>query len=678
VDEPGIPDPPEVDAPVLPESPRWVPAAVVAGAVLLIEGFIVSRIKPDAAEGSPALVGDIALVSFFLGSVALLAGYCAFLLSKVSLPRAMEGLVLSGVALFSYYATWFILVTSLSGDAASLPGFKEAGLEGRGAALGAIGAIAAFTGIFTAAFKWWTGIVWPHFRGWVALNVMAMVHLVVLLLGVASYLNVRFVPRWEWATVDLTETGQFSLSDKTRAVLGKVEGEVLAFSVDYGASRRTGSGIKARVLDLLRQYQAACPRMSFRPMDALRAPDDLRKAFLEAGMEGILDTLTGEEDVVVFGFRPVGEKLVVRTKVVPVNQEFADTSALGSERFRGEGILTNALSEVVFAQRKIAFLEGHGEKSTMSAGPTKSVSVLSEALRGDNFTVVTLNLTKEPAIPADVDLVFLAGPASALGGGEVEALRAYLGRGGAAVVLLKDPEVDPPRTGLDDLLESYGIRPQNDTVIVSWFVESTVTQGNLATPTNEVIVEREEFGRHPAMAALRSSTFALAFRNAVPVLRTDKAPEGVDVQDLVFAPREVQGYRPFGARLRKGRTQFGQPAPGDIVDKRLPVGVTAERKAGEGSRGGGRLVVFGDADFATDLRLEPNSPAVAPGNRTLLLNAVSWAVRRDLIAIDPKSVETEMVQLRSIDRDLAFWAMVVSLPVLVLGVAVGMWWVRRR
>jgi ABC-type uncharacterized transport system involved in gliding motility auxiliary subunit len=67
-----------------------------------------------------------------------------------------------------------------------------------------------------------------------------------------------------------------------------------------------------------------------------------------------------------------------------------------------------------------------------------------------------------------------------------------------------------------------------------------------------------------------------------------------------------------------------------------------------------------------------------PGNRTLILNAVSWAVRRDLIAIDPKSVETEVVQLRPLDRDLAFWSMVVALPVLVLGVAVGMWWVRRR
>ena len=89
-------------------------------------------------------------------------------------------------------------------------------------------------------------------------------------------------------------------------------------------------------------------------------------------------------------------------------------------------------------------------------------------------------------------------------------------------------------------------------------------------------------------------------------------------------------------------------------------------------------MVFGDSDFVTDKRIDPADPAATPANRTLALNAASWAVRRDLVAIDPKTVETEMVQLRPVDRDLAFWATVVALPVIALGVAVGVWWSRRR
>ncbi len=671
--------PPE--PPVLPASPRWVPAAVVAGAVLLVEGLIVSRIRPEIAAGAPSPVTDAGGVAMVLGALSLLGGYFAYLLSRVAFPRALEALALTALAVCSYIVMWWVLLLALNGDASTILGIRQAGWTGPMAAFGAIGAVVLCILVFAVSFHWWTSIVWPFFRGRVALNVLAMLHLVVVLLGVVSYLNARFVPGRTWATVDLTETGQYSLSDKTRAVLDRVEGELLAFSVDYGASRRAGSGVHLRVQELLRQYQAACPGMNFRAMDALRSEDDLRKGLLEAGMDGLIEGLTGEEDVVLIGFRPRGEKQVVRTRVVPVNQEFLSTSSLGSERFSGEGILTNAIHEVVFAQRKVAFLEGHGEKQSASAGaPAQSVAMLAEALRGDNFSISRINLSREPAIPPDVDLVCVPGPAAPLGGGEVEALSAFLARGGSVLLFLDPLTSGEGTTGLEGLLESYGLSAPRDFVIVSYIVESTALQGDLAEPTFEVYAARDEFGRHPAMSALRSSSFVVSFRAALPVLHAEKTPAGVEIQDLAFAPRDIRGYEPFGARIRPGRFQKKaiQPEPGDIVGKRLPVAVSAERRAGEGGKPGGRLVVFGDSDFATDLKLDPNSPARVPGNRTLLLNTVSWAVRRDLIAIDPKSIESEVVQLRPIDRDLAFWTMVVALPVLVLGVAVGMWWVRRR
>jgi ABC-type uncharacterized transport system involved in gliding motility auxiliary subunit len=646
--------------------------------VLLAQGWIVSRIKPDSTEGSPALVSDLATVAYILGGLALVSGYCAFLLARVSLQRAIESLVLSAVSVLSYWWTWWVALAALNGDAASIVGIKDLGLTGRWAALGSIGMIGVAIVVFIFAFRWWTGIVWPFFRSGVALNVTAMVHIVVFLLGVASFLNVRFTPQAKWATVDLTETGRYSLSDKTRAVLGKVDGELLVYLVDYGADRRNRAGIAGRVQDLLQQYMAACPRMSYRQMDALRSGEDLHRVFAEAGMDNLLGGFSGDEDVVVFGYRPPGEKLVARTRVVSVNQEFADTSALGNERFRGEGILTNAVNEVVFAQRKILLLEGHNERPTSgSAGPQRSVAVMADALRGDNFAVSNLNLVKDPVIPADTDLVCIVDPQAPLSGGEVEALKGYLGKGGAVMLFLDVPGDPDSSTGLEELLDNWGIRARRDAMIVSWMVERTVTRGDIPSRTAEIYASQDEFGRHPAMEALRGSSFGVSFQQAVPIFKADKVPEGVDVQELVYAPREVRGYKPWAAILRKGR-KIAEPQPGDIVDKRLPVGVAAERKAGPTDRGGGRLVVFGDADFASDLRLDTTKQTAVPANRTLILNIVSWAVRRDLIAIDPKTVETEIVQLRSIDKDLAFWAMVVALPVLALGVAVGVWWSRRR
>jgi hypothetical protein len=674
--EPGAPE-----GPALATTPGWVPAAVVAGAVLLIEGFIVSRIRPEGEAGARSLVSDVAMVSYLVGALSLLAGYSAFLMARVPLFRSLEALVLTAVAVVSYGFSWNVALAALGGESATLAGIGGMGLEGKWANLAAVGLWLASAAAFTFSFKWWTGMVWPHFRGWVALNVLAMVHIVVFLLGFVSWLNVQYSPRWSWSTIDLTGTGQFSLSEKTRGVLGKVDGELLVYYVDNGGDRRGRGGYGSRVQDLLRQYQGACPKLNLSVIEALRARrDDVLRTFSDVGMEGLIDGIPDEEDAVVLGFRPPGERLVARTKVVSVGPEFGDVSALGNDRFRGEGILTNAIHEVVFAQRKVAFLDGHGENPISgAAGPGRSAGELAEALRGDNFAVSTINLLREPRVPEGTDVVIAAGPSAPFTPSEVEALRQYLAGGGAVVLLLDVPENrEPgPPTGLEDLLDSWGMKVRRDVMIVSWLVEQTL-RGDVANPTALVYASRDEFGRHPAMEALKGSSFVTAFSTACPVLRSEKVPEGVDVQELVHAPREVRGYKPFGAVLRKVGRPMGQPLPGDIVDRRLPTAMAAEKKSGATAAGGGRIVVFGDADFATDVVLDLSRETATPGNRSLLLNTISWAVRRDLIAIDPKTVETEMVQLRPIDRDLAFWSMVVALPVLALGVAVGVWWSRRR
>ncbi|NUN52181.1 MAG: Gldg family protein, partial [Planctomycetaceae bacterium] len=675
---------PAPSRPALAASPGWVPAAVVAGAVLFVEGLIVGRIQPGEGEGSARIVGDLARVSMALGALTLLGGWFAFLLSRSGIAEAISGLLLSVVGAGAYLVSWMVLLKALAGRSADLftketLGFEGLALEGRGAALLAIGVLAAGLLLTAFAVHRVARAAWPHFRSGVALNVLAMLHLVVVLLGAVSWVNLRYVPAKLGTGIDLTETGQFSLSDRTQAVLDRVEGELLVFLVDYGAAQREQSSLTGRVRDLLRGYQAACPRMKYRQLDALRGGDELRSVFMEEGLGDALAQITGEEDCVVLAYRPAGEKLVARTKLVPVNQEMTETTSLGAARFRGEGILTNAVNEVVFVQRRVLFLEGHGERSISARSmPAQSLAVFGDALRADNFSVEPLNLARAGEVPKDADLLVIAAPASALPPAEVEAIRSWLQSGGSLLLLL-DPRagVEEAPTGLEDLLGSYGLVARRDAVVVSY--ESD--RGRFATTiqrTMQIVATADEYGRHPTMEALRVRGLVTAFSAACPVLRRDPLPEGVTVEELVFAPREVEGRKPFGAVIRTGRGRDLAPEPGDIVDVRLPVVSTAERKVGATERGGGRIVVVGDTDFAVDLRLETSSPAAVPANRTLLLNLVSWAVRRDVIAIDPKTVETEVVQLRTIDRELAFWVAVVALPVLALGVAVGVWWNRRR
>jgi hypothetical protein len=668
------------EGPALARTPEWVPSAVVAGAVFTALGFFVSRIRPEAGGDAYAVVGHLAGVVLALGVLSLLGGYFAYLLSRRGFASALEALVLSAVSLLCYGVGWAVVFGTLSGDAPSIFFVKPLGLEGKGAALAAIAGLAACVALFALSFRWAAGIAWPHFRAGVALNVLAMLHLVVFVLGAASYVNVTFVPRWLGSGIDLTATAQHTLSEKTRAVLGKVDGELQVLLIDYSGQRRSSSPLTPRVRDLLLRFEAACPGLKFRSMDALRSGTELLNGLKELRLEEVLDDVSGDEDVVVLGYRPPGEKLFARTRVVPVNADLVDVSALGVQRFKAEGVLTNAVNEVVFTQKKVVFLSGHGERAGTEPSATggASASILAEALRGDNFAVSTLDLSREPVVPAGTDLLVCIGPTVPFKPAEAEAVASYLRKGGAMILLTDMPQDPEAPTGLEELLASFGVAPRRDAVIISYVVEETMLQGSQAMAIDTVFSGADEYGSHPATAAVSRVRSPAAFRRAIPVFKAEKVPDGVEVREMAYAPRDLRGYRPFAALRRKGRARLDVQEPGDVADRRLPLLVSAERKTGETDRGGGRIVVAGDADFATDAFLDPRSPQSAPANRTLLLNAASWLVRRDLIAVDPKAVESEYVPLKAADRDLAFYAAVLVLPILSLGVAVGVWWTRRR
>ncbi len=86
----------------------------------------------------------------------------------------------------------------------------------------------------------------------------------------------------------------------------------------------------------------------------------------------------------------------------------------------------------------------------------------------------------------------------------------------------------------------------------------------------------------------------------------------------------------------------------------------------------GRLVVFGDSNFADNTYLNLS------GNRDLFLNVVSWlAEDDDLISIRPKSDVPRTISLTDIQMRNIFYLSVLLLPLfgIIAGIIV---WLRRR
>ena len=189
--------------------------------------------------------------------------------------------------------------------------------------------------------------------------------LVVLAILVAiNYLGTRHNKRW-----DLTAAKQFSLSDQTRKVLQDlkqpVHVRVFARSDDF-----------ERFRDRLDEYTYASKNVTVEYIDPEKKPA-LAQQF------GI--TALG---TVVFEYAGRNEKAT-------------------SE---GEQELTNALIKVIQGkQPKVYFTQGHGEKDTTSADRTGYNSI-SAALTSDNFVVDKVVLAQQTAVPADADVLIIAGP----------------------------------------------------------------------------------------------------------------------------------------------------------------------------------------------------------------------------------------------------------------------------
>jgi len=316
--------------------------------------------------------------------------------------------------------------------------------------------------------------------------------------------------------------------------------------------------------------------------------------------------------------------------------------------------ITSAILKVSREEEKVVyFTTGHRERDP-NGYDQRGYAQAKQWLERDNYRVETLNLAAiTETLPSDAAVIVVAGPQVPFAPEEAERLRQYLDDGGKLFVLA-DPEFD---TGLDDLLEAWGVRLRNDVVVdpgSSFF-------GDVLSP----MVSRYRFSTITKDLGGLTSFFP----GARSVEKITPSPEGRSVFVLLETTRASWGETDIEA-LRQRRARFDEG-----VDTRGPLALAVSVQASKGEEKG-RLVVFGDADFASNSVLSVRGNV---GNADLFRNSVNWlAEEEELIAIGPKPPDIRQIQpLTPAQLRTVFSLVVIVMPLAVLVAGGLVWWSRR-
>jgi ABC-type uncharacterized transport system involved in gliding motility auxiliary subunit len=447
-------------------------------------------------------------------------------------------------------------------------------------------------------------------------NMIVAILLVLVLVVVITLLSDRHYFRW-----DLTAFGEHTLSDQTLQAL-KTIGEPVKAIAFVKETSEEASDLKK----LLASYQYHLKGMSLEFVDPDRDPALTRKYDVQA-----LNT------VILEGFG--------RTQTVKTPDEES---------------LTNALVRLSKgATEKVYWVIGHGERPFKSTAP-ESLATIQKNLSGQNYQFEELNLAQKE-IPFDAALVVVAAPEKDLFPEEVASLKRFLNKGGSLLVFL-EPYEDG---GLKDFLREYGIVITSDVVVDKM---SRVMGGDFLLP---MIVT---YGDHE----ITRDFHLLSFFSVARSVEIDKEvkKKGLTLTNLALTSQESWSEMNREA-LKEGKARL------DPEDRQGPISLAViaelnpkEAKGDEGKEadkitGEGKLVVFGDADFAS------NKFISLAGNSELITNTINYLVgRKDLITIPDKQRPTDRLMLSRNQGLLLFWIPVVVIPLMVILLGVVVW--RRR
>ena len=480
-------------------------------------------------------------------------------------------------------------------------------------------------------------------RRWSALlNLIVSITAVLALVAMSNYLAVRHYQRWHWNRVTEAE-----LSQRTRLVLA-----TLTNTVKVTAYYDSDDKLFPRVKGLLKEYQFASPKVQVQFVDYLRDVPAARKLKLDYKLNA-----ANEKDVVIFD---MGGRVKVVSSGELSDYDYSkllasQTNEVERTHFKGELLFTSAIFAVANERKPVAYyLLGNGEHLPGGDNPDSYGKFLALLHDENNFVLHPLILGGTNEVPANCNLLIIAGPTQPLDAGELEKIQRHLDQGGRALIAFNRNTVTPGRrTGLERLLTKWGVEVGNNAI---YDRENSISSSGLdLVPAN--------YGGHPIVNPLANSRIILSMPRSIRAAKPSGGRnEELKVTELLFTgPRSVVEVNTHSHETDPSLTGSH------------PLMVAVEKNVPALQRGATRLVVLGDSSLWGNGLIEVDA------NRDFAAFTANWLVNQQVLLNDIPRREIQHYQLSMTRAQMrsAQLVLLLGLPggVILLGALV---WLRRR
>jgi ABC-type uncharacterized transport system involved in gliding motility auxiliary subunit len=460
---------------------------------------------------------------------------------------------------------------------------------------------------------------------------------VLVVLGIlvaVNYIGARQNKRW-----DLTANKAFSLSDQTRSVLSKLDVplQIMVFTEDT---------MFPRYQDKLKEYEYGSKQVKTEYIDPVKKPTVARQNQID------------RTNTILLSYKGRTERVTAE-----------DAS---------EQDITNAIIKVVSGQqRKVYFVQGHGERdTTMAAG--NGYQAIAEALGRENYKVDKLVLAQAGSVPDDAAVVIVAGPKTDFFPPEIEALKKYLDKAGKLLLEIDPPDKadSPDATNLIALAHDWGMDIGRDIV-----VDASGMGRLIGTDASVPVVAT--YGSHPITENFNFVTAFPLARSVTPVMG---GVNGHTAQPFAQTSAQSWAETDIKGMMTTGKVTLDESKG----DKKGPITIAAAVSAPstastppatpagsnppdpQAPKPETRVAVVGDSDFAA------NAGLGIQGNRDLFMNTIGWLSQQEnLIAIRPKNPEDRRITLTATEQSNLTLLSLIFIPLCIFGTGVYAWSRRR-